>query len=152
MWPGLNCVTVAVLVSLVRVKEWDSSSAWGGQPLTSCLPDPALQGFRPLPLPQGCRAPQPALPPPPRPALAAGWDTESSLQPYRDAPPTSHLVVVTQLIVQDVPVGLVWLRPGHCDAVGCPAHLVHHRDCRGNWGGESVGGRRAWGRGSKEAR
>lgn len=42
------------------------------------------------------------------------------------------LVVVAELIVQDIPVSLVWLWPGHRDAVGCPAHLVQCRDCRGN--------------------
>ena len=157
MWPGLNLVTVAVLVSLVRVKEWDSSSAWGvgdshslhagcGVPIPPApLPQCSLPGGRALRPPAGppsSRAPVGPLEPPTAPP----------------GPPSApDLVIVAELIVQDVSVGLVRLRPGHGDAVGGATHLVHGRDCRGNWrGGDVSGVSRGWragvghGGGSKE--
>lgn len=45
-----------------------------------------------------------------------------------------YLVIVSQLILQNVSVGPVWLRPRERDGVWGTAQLVHHGNCAGNYG------------------
>lgn len=45
-------------------------------------------------------------------------------------PMSTYLVKITQLIIQDDPVWLVWLRPGQSDATRRTTHLVHHGNSR----------------------
>lgn len=43
-----------------------------------------------------------------------------------------YLVVESDLVLQDVSVGPVWLRPGQGDGVGGSTQLVHYRNGTGN--------------------
>lgn len=49
-----------------------------------------------------------------------------------------YLVIVSKLVLQDVPVGPVWLRPRESDGVWGSAQLVHHGNCTGNCGRQAV--------------
>lgn len=45
-----------------------------------------------------------------------------------------YLVIVSKLVLKDVSVGPIWLRPWQSDGVWGSAQLVHHGNCTGNCG------------------
>lgn len=112
---------------LLVVERWDSSSAWRGrQPLTPCRP----WGLSPHARLPHSHSPAGNLRHPSGPHLSPHCGApELPTSPARGSPPP-YLVIVAELIVQDVSVGLVRLRPGRGDAVGGAAHLMHSRDWR----------------------
>lgn len=49
-----------------------------------------------------------------------------------------YLVIVSELVLQDVSIRPVRLRPRESDGVWGSAQLVHHRNCAGNCGKEQM--------------
>lgn len=60
------------------------------------------------------------------------WDVCASM--YVNVHEWVYLVIVSELVLQDVSVGPVWLRPWESDGVWGTAQLVHHGNCTGNCG------------------
>lgn len=62
-----------------------------------------------------------------------GWSWAHSAANLGDADP-AHLLIVTDLIVQDDAIGLFRLRPRQCDAPHAGTYLVHDGNCGGSYG------------------
>lgn len=62
-----------------------------------------------------------------------GWSWAHSAANLRDADP-AHLLIITDLIVQDDAIGLLRLRPWQGDAPHGGTYLVHDGNCGGSYG------------------